>query len=93
MSATNDGGPAFPIKINHLHHIADESGKTIATASQDLGTYPGMSLRDWFAGMALSGYAGRGCMTARDTREQCEDGIFYTMADAMIAARNGKEQP
>ena len=87
MSATNDGGPAFPIKINHLHHIADESGKTIATASQDLGTYPGMSLRDWFAGMALQG-AFLEMSSESKIAKSC-----YLLADAMIAARNGKEQP
>ena len=81
MSAINDGGPAFA--LSHPYY-----GPGIRVNVQE-----GMSLRDWFAGMALSGYAGRACMNAMDTTEQCRDGVFYEMADAMLTARERKEQP
>ena len=47
----------------------------------------GMSLRDWFAGMALSAmdYGWFGSPTRiRETAEEC-----YNIADAMLAARKG----
>jgi hypothetical protein len=43
----NDGGAAFPL----LQHYADASG---AVADVQVTT-KGMTLRDWFAGMALKG--------------------------------------
>jgi len=70
----NDGGPAFPHDNQELggqHRIAQ----------------PGMSLRDWFAGMALQGIMvswpqGSGFANA------VEDA--YNVADAMIAQREKK---
>ena len=51
----------------------------------------GMSLRDWFAGMALQGY-----FAAPNTPHQCRcdyvADYVYEMADAMLAAREGKEE-
>ena len=47
---TNDGGPAFPGE--RKHQIGnDHDGKPVYSIAQ----YPGMSLRDWFAGHALTG--------------------------------------
>ena len=48
MSAPNDGGPEFP-RIQHicLNERNDTWGEVFTT--------PGMTLRDWFAGMALQG--------------------------------------
>ena len=44
MSAQNDGGPAFPtVPQNHGHGDSYKSGSS-----------PGMTLRDWFAGQAIS---------------------------------------
>lgn len=71
---------------------------TTVLASQDDGrpAFPtqngcrsdsGMSLRDWFAGMALSAmdYGWFGSPTRiRETAEEC-----YNIADAMLAARKG----
>jgi hypothetical protein len=91
MSATNDGGPAFPIATKHVQSVADREGVPVATVSKNLGTYPGMSLRDWYAGMALQGYmayshpqsiVGTFPESAAETAYQC--------ADAMIAARERK---
>ena len=67
MSAPDDGGPAFPF----------------AEATTDFSVSPGMTLRDWFAGQALS--------TMREpeyTSFEKIAGIAYKTADAMIAARN-----
>lgn len=67
MSAHDDGGSAFPF----------------AEATTDFSVSPGMTLRDWFAGMALS--------TMREPEynsfEKIAD-IAYKTADAMLAARN-----
>lgn len=66
----DDGGPAFP--QGHL------DGPHVNPS--------GMSLRDWFAGQALSGY-----MTIVDDRPapnyQYDARLMYELADAMLAAR------
>ena len=74
-----DGGPAFPCHTNPL------PGK-LANAPR------GMTLRDWFAGQALSGYMAY-------SHPQSVVGIFpesaakvaYECADAMLAAREGNQ--
>lgn len=46
---------------------------------------PGMTLRDWFAGRALTGYIAAsdfGYMTAQEVAEHC-----FATADAMLAER------
>lgn len=67
----NDGGPAFPWSPDGPNYQ----------------TYPGMSLRDWFAGQALAG------MNAHDAdvsfRMRAEDAYKY--ADAMLAEREAKK--
>jgi hypothetical protein len=65
LSASNDGGPAFPHGPDHAE---------------------GMSLRDWFAGVALAG----GCKpTDVGAAETCGDisKACYQLADAMLAER------
>ena len=81
MNSPHDGGSAFPVPL-------------LDGESWDWGAYGnpnGMSLRDWFAGMALQGAAmyvnehadvnGRGNLV-----KSC-----YAIADAMLAARERKE--
>lgn len=69
----NDGGVAFP----NAHTIPTE-------------THPGwkgkegMSLRDWFAGMALSG---RQLKIDDDTDLDVLAEVYYKMADALIERR------
>ena len=73
MSEPDDGGPAYP------------SGKSEKTGYENtLPYYEGMTLRDWFAGQALSG------MLDRAYGIKCEiiAARSYEMADAMLAARN-----
>jgi hypothetical protein len=67
----DDGGPAFPFKCQ---------GPTTGPE-----TYYGMSLRDWFAGMAL-----QGLMRHPDSVGEAEDTIAawsYAAADAMLERR------
>jgi hypothetical protein len=77
MSAPKDGGSAFP---------------TMKPAYQ---LQSGMTLRDWFAGMALQGVCGSPEMLASYSERGGEKSIAkgcYKMADAMLAAREGKEE-
>ena len=72
---TNDGGPAFPAQPIYR----DPSGDTI-TCPQG-----GMSLRDYFAAQALTGW-----VSDPATREGHADEaarICYRFADAMLRAR------
>ena len=66
MSEPDDGGPAFP-----------RPGLDGIDFGQD-----GMSLRDWFAGMALSGATYRSSTELASLTAAC-----YRVADAMIEAR------
>ena len=70
----NDGGPAFP-----FGQISELTGQPIN------GWFaPGMTLRDWFAGMALQGLLASSRRSA--TCEQYTR-CAYDHADAMIADR------
>ena len=77
MSMTqNNGGPAFP------YANPDYDGNWTTEKM-----IPGMSLRDWFAGMAITPIEWRiGTFDADEIAARC-----YQLADAMLAAR--KEQP
>lgn len=73
----DDGGPAFPTKINSA---IDETG--------------GLTLRDYFAGQAITAMAAELYQQGRDKRMIYENAFTsiadgaYEMADAMIAARS-----
>ncbi len=89
----NDGGPAFP-----EHHYFDpgrgQYGMHMTASDVGCG---GMSLRDWFAGMALQGILA--CSREFPSVEKAPEGtskhqrarIAYEHADAMLAARERKE--
>jgi hypothetical protein len=76
---SNDGGPVYPQRI--------QSGMTYTD-------FPGMSLRDWFAGQALAGIMGPNydwfTSGSSETGSRAHEAAFfaYAMADAMLAARN-----
>jgi hypothetical protein len=78
MSAPlNDGGPAFP-------SVGEGFGNPSYSA-------PGMTLRDWFAGQALAGMLINYTTQKFGVGEQtCAKGA-YEFADAMLAAREGKQ--
>ena len=73
-----DGGPAFP------QHVLNPTPETYAIASNN-----GMSLRDYFAGQALAGFALAACI---DTHKVIEPGsgakTAYEFADAWLAERS-----
>lgn len=75
----NDGGPAFP--------QSDLSG-------YGFGPYPGnnsgMSVRDWFAGLAMQGMMARDSYDAGQSTPALRASLAYIEADAMIAARTAK---
>lgn len=76
MSATNDGGPAFP-----FGQISEHSGQPINGFFN-----PGMTLRDYFAAAALQGilFIGGGASWDDDAKNA------YKAADAMLKAREAK---
>jgi hypothetical protein len=80
----NDGGPAFPMPSgwNGLTHHEEHHGND---------EQEGMSLRDWFAGMALQGYLAApddGAIARGNPAVVAE--WAYGAADAMIAERKNQ---
>lgn len=75
MTARNDGGPAFP-----FGQISETTGQPVN------GFYdPGMSLRDWFAGLALQGICASGPSSEWSSEMLAQEA--YQLADAMLKAR------
>ena len=74
----DDGGPAFGAKIQFSSngYCANSDAKVIG----------GMTLRDWFAGQVLTGYA-----TDHRLHEQFAHHAFK-VADAMLKARNARNE-
>lgn len=81
MSKREDGGPAFPLQVMAPHGDSANDQRL-----------PGMSLRDWLAGQAITSFLqGR-------TVGQMADGVpenvasqAYRLADAMLAERGASE--
>ena len=74
----NNGGAAFP-----YWNCAEN-------------TTQGMTLRDWFAGQALSGIlSSSGCQLFREAEIPLIEIAEYAdrLADAMLAARNERQEP
>lgn len=83
MTEKNNGGPAFPAEI----FIPAEAGHPEACGRFDhREAMPGMSLRDWFAGQALTGLIHRG-FTELGNAEHAYAQLAYKYADAMLKAR------
>jgi len=76
-----DGGPAFPVPEEHGQQMQPD-GKW---EQRWIGSSPGMSLRDWFAGMALNAIAGP--YSSEHRIQYCGD-LAYKLADAMLKARS-----
>ncbi len=81
----HDGGPAFPDPARSLHSLRNP-----------LSEPAGMSLRDWFAGMALNGYLSNGPIIdieklSKEERELSIGELItkrsYFLADAMLKER------
>ena len=75
----NDGGPAFPT----MGLGYDKEGKAVEVR------YEGMSLRDWFAGMAISGILGAPAQKSLSLEEAINrfSEASYALADAMLQER------
>lgn len=71
-----DGGSAFPYQV-----VEESSGVTGAPIRTTV--YPGMTLRDYFAGQALIGM-----MADQILHTETVAAYAYEVADAMIAARS-----
>lgn len=96
MSEKDNGGPAFPGQVQTS--VQTVTGIHGYGASHDVpdrtfpvySPTPGMTMRDWFAGMALSGlatlYAVAGGLSEDIAKANAT--VSYLMADAMIAERN-----
>lgn len=79
MSSSNRGGSAFPGFANCFEEGRGNFQKAVR----------GMSLRDWFAGRALTGLI----INPRSLSEVCPlSARAYEIADAMLAAREGSEK-
>lgn len=74
MSEDRTGGPAFPVR--RVVQDGDVRYDDVIL---------GMTLRDWFAGMAMQGYIAHGTPSDVSFRDVAEKS--YLMADAMIERR------
>lgn len=85
----NDGGAAFPVRGMHVNPENPNSERFVSEY--------GMSLRDWFAGMALSGLAVNQEMLLGNHEllehfgtsgiDKLQANKAYRLADAMLAER------
>lgn len=95
MTTINDGGPAFPERYQSGSHVQGD-GRCQFTVPT-LVDKPGMSLRDWFAGQALTGglgnpntpdqLCGLGFKGSKDMMAEWA----YAHADAMLKAREASD--
>lgn len=80
MTTKTDGGPAFPVPLNP------------GESYQGHGPCDGITLRDWFAGLAMQGLL---AAQIHGFNDRPANGPFasmaYEMADAMLKARENKE--
>lgn len=76
MSHENPNPPAFP----RPYSTAQLNGAELLSPA-----FPGMSLRDWFAGQALAGFVVRQSAARTDAHHGA--GFAYQYADAMLAER------
>lgn len=82
MSEPYNGGPAFP---THSVGINENNEGVLITTG-------GMSLRDWFAGQALCGWAaGRNKDTFCDSNHEVISDACFKYADSMLKSRNQNE--
>lgn len=80
MNTDFDGGPAFPHLMQHNQRVNESE------------IYPGLSIRDWFAGHALAGWVATWPKDAKWPVVEPERitnlaADFYALADAMLTER------
>lgn len=83
---SSDGGPAFPVDVNYK--ITTPLHKDSDLVKMELGHYPGMSLRDWFAGMSLMGIQSNPGNNEQHFARDAQ--LAYESADAMLTARKNE---
>lgn len=86
----NDGGPAYPTKGSLMFYFPEELRGELENIERTIErSYSGMTLRDWFAGQAMSGFIYTG-VTGENRVVWCEEAatIAYMVADAMLAERS-----
>lgn len=92
MSDINDGGPAFPSKtFSHFKHVDPNGPYEFGLSEPVFVETEGMSLRDWFAGQALSGILSapmHNGFNALSKEKYAKEAYWF--ADAMVKARNGE---
>lgn len=82
MIGKNDGGPAFPVEVTQ-----DADGNYVGVQTSPIaGWCTGMSIRDWFAGMALSGLLSNSESSQKAAVMFAADA--YRVADAMLFERS-----
>ena len=75
---TDDGGQAFPVPGHYAGYEQEEAGRN------------GMSLREWFAGMAMQGlWSNPGCDYSHEEAAE----TAYKQADAMLAESRREREP
>lgn len=83
MSKIDDGGPAFPVAVEHMH----------PDGSQHLQEWGGMTLRDYFAASVLPQVMNSADTCFREGKTEESPSIdeytrdAYRIADSMLAAR------
>jgi hypothetical protein len=81
MTKINDGGPAFP-------HVS----RPVGHGFSEQITTGGMSLRDWFAGQALTGMISSAPIVDRTAVDKPGWArVAFAFADAMLKAREKPE--
>lgn len=81
MTNPKDGGPAFPTPPLKEARYNEFGG----SYESPTGVAPGMSLRDWMAGMVLQGLLASGWSGTNGYH--CVAVIAYKAADAMLSQR------
>ena len=81
----NDGGPAFPVPM-----FTRQADGQPMTAGEFFEGGNGMTLRDWFAGMALQGMFSNSSIIDTFSAHKTMSDEAYKVADAMIKARTQK---
>jgi hypothetical protein len=76
-----DGGAAYPWQVEVERGNVRPDGTTADKLERHI--FPGMTLRDWFAGQALAGL----CSRQSDPGMKHRVTTAYQYADAMLAAR------
>ena len=84
---TSNNPPAFPCEAQGDRNVPPEHDY-IQTGIYS-SKFPGMSLRDWFAGQALAGLIAQ---SSQATSAALVANEAYTVADAMLSARSVRSE-